>query len=156
MRGVQQTVKQVAARVELPARTVRYYDRIGLVCPERSTTGYRLYSPEEESKLRFVRDARGLGFSLDDIRDLLDVTEPGADAPQGVPELVQLLDAKIADVDAHIDELHAFRERLASYRGRWSGTRPNEPRRRLSGSGRLPAGVSSAYDAWARRHPSAA
>jgi len=66
------TVKQVAARVGLPSRTVRYYDRIGLVrADERSTSGYRLYGPEGEGRLRFIRHAKTLGFSLDEIRGLL-------------------------------------------------------------------------------------
>jgi DNA-binding transcriptional MerR regulator len=69
---VQRTVKQVATRVGLPERTVRYYDRIGLVSPDaRSSSGYRLYGPEDEGKLRFVRQAKSLGFSLEDVRGLI-------------------------------------------------------------------------------------
>lgn len=59
---VERTVNQVAARVGLPERTVRYCDRIGLVAPSaRSGAGYRLYGSEEEGKLRFVQQAKSLG-----------------------------------------------------------------------------------------------
>jgi DNA-binding transcriptional MerR regulator len=96
------TVKQVAESVGLPSRTIRYYDRIGLVAAEdRTAAGYRLYSSEDEGKLRFIRKAKALGFSLEDIRGLMEAAERGCD--------------KIA-------ELSAFRERLVSYAaGKGSG-----------------------------------
>ena len=109
------TVKQVAERVGMPSRTVRYYDRIGLVSAEdRSDAGYRLYGAEEEGRLLFVRRAKRLGFSLDDIRGLLLAAEAGGGAT--VPELERLLDRKVAEIDARIAELAAFRDRLIEYR----------------------------------------
>ena len=99
----------------MPSRTVRYYDRIGLVRPdERSDAGYRLYSAEEEGRLLFIRRAKRLGFSLDEIRGLLAVAEGGCGAT--VPELDRLLEQKVLEIDARIAELSAFRERLIDYR----------------------------------------
>lgn len=116
------TVKQVAARVGLPSRTVRYYDRIGLVrADERSASGYRLYGPEGEGRLRFIRHAKTLGFSLDEIRGLLAAAEGGCGAT--VPELERLLDQKVAEIDVKIAEFVAFRERLVEYR---KGTRSHD------------------------------
>lgn len=110
------TVQQVAARVGLPARTVRYYDRVGLVeASERSEAGYRLYAAEDEGRLRFVKQARSLGFSLDEVRQLLAAAEAGC-CGQLLPELDRLLQAKLAELDATIGELGQFRERLAAYR----------------------------------------
>lgn len=110
------TVQQVAARVGLPARTVRYYDRVGLVeATERSEAGYRLYAAEDEGRLRFVKQARSLGFSLDEVRQLLAAAEAGC-CGQLLPELDRLLQAKLAELDATIGELGQFRERLAAYR----------------------------------------
>lgn len=109
------TVKQVAQRVGLPSRTVRYYDRIGLVSPQtRSEAGYRLYGPEDEGRLRFVRQAKGIGFSLDEIRQLITAAERGA-CGELIPELERLLAEKVSQVDARISDLHAFRERLTAY-----------------------------------------
>ena len=119
---MERTVKQIAERVGLPSRTVRYYDRIGLVSPaERSGAGYRLYGAEDEGKLRFVRQAKGLGFSLDEIRELIAAAERGS-CGGVVPELERLLDDKVAEVDRQIADLRSFRERLVAYRaGRGSG-----------------------------------
>ena len=109
------TVKQVAERVGLPSRTIRYYDRIGLVpADERSDAGYRLYGAEEEGRLLFVRSAKRLGFSLDEIRGLLAVAEGGCSAT--VPELHRLLEQKVDELDTKIAELTDLRDRLAAYR----------------------------------------
>lgn len=109
------TVKQIAARVGLPDRTVRYYDRIGLVsAAERSDAGYRLYGGAEEGKLHFIRRAKMLGFSLDEIRELIAAAEGGCGGT--MPELERMLDQKVAEVDAKIAEFIAFRDRLLEYR----------------------------------------
>ena len=109
------TVKQVAERVGMPSRTIRYYDRIGLVrADERSPSGYRLYSAEEEGRLLFIRRAKRLGFSLDEIRGLLAAAESGCGAT--VPELDRLLEQKVEEIDARIAELTRFRDRLIEYR----------------------------------------
>lgn len=108
------TVKQIAERVGLPSRTVRYYDRIGLVAAhERTEAGYRLYSDADEGRLRFIKQAKRLGLSLDEIRGLLAAAEGGCG--ETVPELARLLDRKIAQIDARIGELSAFRDQLSSY-----------------------------------------
>ena len=94
---------------------MRYYDRIGLVpADERSDSGYRLYGAEGEARLRFIRHAKALGFSLDEIRGLLAAAEGGCSST--VPELDRLLEQKIAEIDAKIAEFAAFRERLVEYR----------------------------------------
>ena len=109
------TVKQVAERVGLPSRTIRYYDRIGLVrADERSEAGYRLYSAEEEARLLFIRRAKRLGFSLDEIRGLLAAAESGCGST--VPEIERLLERKIEEIDEKIGDLQAFRARLVDYR----------------------------------------
>jgi MerR family copper efflux transcriptional regulator len=109
-------VKQIADRVGLPSRTIRYYDRIGLVSPgERTEAGYRLYEPEDEGRLRFVKQAKALGFSLEDIRRLMAAAERGC-CGDVLPELDRLLEEKVEAIDAKIAELRAFRERLTAYR----------------------------------------
>lgn len=109
------TVKDVADRVGLPSRTVRYYDSIGLVrADERSAAGYRLYGAEEEARLRFVLRAKRLGLSLDEIRGLMTAAESGCGST--VPELERLLVHKIEEIDEKIAELTTFRDRLMEYR----------------------------------------
>lgn len=100
----------------LPERTIRYYDRIGLVTPRaRSAAGYRLYSQVDEGKLCFVRQAKSLGLSLDDIRVLITAAEQGC-CGEVVPELDRLLERKIAELNVRLVSLVAFRDRLVAFR----------------------------------------
>jgi len=109
------TVKDTAARVGLPSRTLRYYDRIGLVSPPRTEAGYRVYGPADEGRLRFVRQAKTLGFSLEEIRDLIAAAERGC-CSEVLPEVERLLSEKIAAIDVQVNELGSFRERLVAFR----------------------------------------
>ena len=118
--SVTHTVKDTAARVGLPSRTLRYYDRIGLVCPPRTPAGYRVYGPEEEGTLRFVRQAKTLGFSLAEIRELIAVAKQGC-CSEVIPEVERLLEEKIAAIDAQVAELGNFRERLVAFRAGGAG-----------------------------------
>src|SRR5947208_6953281 len=66
------TIGQVAAAADVNIQTLRYYERRGLVtAPRRTPSGYRQYSEDAVSRLRFIRHAQELGFSLQDIQELL-------------------------------------------------------------------------------------
>ncbi len=73
-------IGEVARRADCKVETVRYYERIGILpAPERSAGGQRRYDTEHLKRLNFVRRARGLGFTLDEVRNLLrlaDGTDP--------------------------------------------------------------------------------
>lgn len=70
------TIGQLAHRVGLRTSTLRFYEEEGLLIPvSRTDAGYRLYAPEAEKILRFIQRAQRLGFSLNDIRILLDAVE---------------------------------------------------------------------------------
>lgn len=85
------TVGQLAKAAGAKAVTIRYYDRLGLLpSAARSASGYRLYTRNERDRLLFIRRSRALGFSLDDIRELLDL----ADSKE----------ASCAAVDAKVEE----------------------------------------------------
>ncbi|WP_406340254.1 MerR family transcriptional regulator [Streptomyces sp. NBC_00648] len=78
-------IGEVAARTELSLRTIRHYEETGLVTPSaRSQGGFRLYTETDVTRLMVIRRMKPLGFSLDQMRDLLDATdrldnEPGLD-----------------------------------------------------------------------------
>lgn len=68
------TISQLARSAEVPSSTIRYYERAGLLKPEsRSASNYRLYDDESLQRLRFIRAAQAVGFTLDDVRHLLDM-----------------------------------------------------------------------------------
>ncbi|MFE9366039.1 MerR family transcriptional regulator [Streptomyces sp. NPDC006978] len=69
-------IGEVAARTELSLRTIRHYEETGLVLPSaRSQGGFRLYTEADVARLMVIRRMKPLGFSLDQMRDLLEATE---------------------------------------------------------------------------------
>lgn len=84
------TISQLAKAAGIPTTTVRYYERIGLVEPEdRSHGNYRLYGDESLQKLKFIRAAQSIGFTLDDVKALLAAPQSSAAACRDVQSLIE-------------------------------------------------------------------
>ncbi|KIX79948.1 MerR family transcriptional regulator [Streptomyces sp. MBRL 601] len=76
MDGKHMQIGEVAARTELSLRTIRHYEETGLVVPSaRSQGGFRLYTDNDVARLMVIRRMKPLGFTLDQMRDLLDATD---------------------------------------------------------------------------------
>nr|AAX37824.1 pFQ25.8 [Streptomyces sp. F2] len=76
MDGKHMQIGEVAARTELSLRTIRHYEETGLVVPSaRSQGGFRLYTENDVARLMVIRRMKPLGFTLDQMRDLLDATD---------------------------------------------------------------------------------
>src|SRR5688500_10403511 len=75
-------IGELAERADTSTDTIRYYERMGLLKPpERTASGYRLYGDEDVGRLQFIRRAKRLGFSLRDIRGLVETAEEGQCGP---------------------------------------------------------------------------
>jgi MerR family transcriptional regulator, copper efflux regulator len=99
-----------AARLSgLPAKTIRYYEDIGLISPSRADNGYRDYSKEDIHRLAFLRRARGLGFSIDDCRQLMDLYRDRGRASHDVREIAS---AHVAAIAEKVRELESMRSTL--------------------------------------------
>ena len=95
-----------------PSSALRYYERVGLLAPVgRSPGGYRLYDPGSVDRLAFIGRAKRLGLRLDEIGDLVALWQEGPCAPVQT-RLTELVDDKVAGLDARIDELTRFRAQL--------------------------------------------
>ncbi|GGV99143.1 DNA-binding transcriptional MerR regulator [Streptomyces sp. HB202] len=92
--GKHMQIGEVAARTELSLRTIRHYEETGLVTPSaRSQGGFRLYTETDVARLMVIRRMKPLGFTLDQMRDLLDATDRlDADAALGAEEREALLE----------------------------------------------------------------
>ncbi|MBN8887527.1 MAG: heavy metal-responsive transcriptional regulator [Rudaea sp.] len=99
------SIGQLAQRTGVAIDTVRYYERNGLLQPAgRLASGYRRYGDAELKRLRFIRRAKALGFSLEDVRALLTLSEE-----RNVAKVKRAAQAKLADIEARIAELERVR-----------------------------------------------
>jgi len=113
------TIGKLARQVGLGVETLRYYERRGLIQPQRRTeSGYRLYHADAGQRLRFVRRAQALGFSLDEVAELLSLSDrPGASAA----EVKRIARAKMGDIEARIRDLQRMKSALAELEARCPG-----------------------------------
>lgn len=115
-------IGEVAERTGLTAPTIRYYESIGLVKPPaRSEAGYRRYSDTSVEELAFIKKAQALGFSLDEIAEILKLSRAGRRPCSHVLDLAR---RHLAAVDERIQQLRRFRTQLANEIGKWDGRQP--------------------------------
>lgn len=105
-------ISQLAQLADVSTDTVRYYEKQGLInAPQRQENGYRRYTEAHAKALRFVRGAQALGFSLAEIRAILPQLAQGA---LGRTDIEQHLQSKMAQIDAHIQQLQTLKTELAA------------------------------------------
>ena len=104
-------IGDAAAASGLPPKTIRYYEEIGLVPPPaRRDSGYRDYGDREVHVLRFLARARGLGFSVEECRQLLALYR---DRGRASADVKRLTEERLAAIDEKIAQLQALRGALA-------------------------------------------
>jgi Cu(I)-responsive transcriptional regulator len=118
-------IGDVAEQSGLPAKTIRYYEDIGLVRPARGPNGYRAFGQRDVHTLAFVARARSLGFTIDDCRTLLALYQ---DRERASADVRQLAGEHLGRIDRKIAELAAMRATLARLIERCHGDdRPDCP-----------------------------
>ena len=104
-------IGKTALKTDLPVKTVRYYADIGLVVPpDRSESGYRLYSEIEIKKLIFVKRCRDFGFSIDTCRELLGLYE---DTNRSSRDVKSIVVQRISEIDTKLQQLHELKDELS-------------------------------------------
>ena len=108
------TIGQLAGQAGVTPETIRYYEREGVLpAPARSGAGsYRRYRAADAERLRFIRRARDLGFSLDEVRELLSLA--GTDPSQPCTDVNRIARAHLTQVDGKLAQLTALRSELAA------------------------------------------
>lgn len=115
-------IGELSVAAGVPIQTLRFYEREKLLRePPRTSSGYRSYSASDVARVRFIRDAQELGFTLKEIHELLKIHQAGAqpsnrptDAKGAWQEAFQIAHARLSLIDKKIRQLQAFRRRLAA------------------------------------------
>ena len=104
-------IGQLARKAGVNIQTIRYYERRGLLAPAaRRESGYREFAPGDVERLRFIKRAQALGFTLEEIAELLDLRIEGVDPCVDVKDRTQ---SKLQEVDTKIRQLRRIRKALA-------------------------------------------
>ena len=103
-------IGEVADRSGIPPKTIRYYEDIGLVRPQRSENGYRAFRETDLHKLAFLGRARALGFSIEDCRTLLGLYE---DESRESAQVKAVAEEHLTAIDDKIAQLQSMRETLS-------------------------------------------
>jgi MerR family mercuric resistance operon transcriptional regulator len=116
------TIGQLAKEAQVNVETVRYYERRGLLPePPRRESGYRLYFPNDVARLRFIKHAKELGFSL---REILELLALRVDANTTCGDVKKRAEAKIADIEEKIQALQEIKQALTTLAALCSGSGP--------------------------------
>ena len=116
-------IGELARTAGLNPRTLRYYERIGLLPPSgRTEAGYRQYTAQDARRLAFIRRAQAMGLSLRDIAAILAVRDAGTAPCRHVRATAE---AKVAEIDRRIDELSQLREELTRLAARAHEVEPD-------------------------------
>lgn len=111
------TVTEIARQFNVSADTIRYYTKLGLLSPEiNASNGYRRYGLQQERHLRFLLSSKRLGFSLKDIRGILDVAASGETA---CPIVRKLIDQRLDAIREEIRLAQKLMSRMESASNAW-------------------------------------
>ncbi|WP_420407526.1 Cu(I)-responsive transcriptional regulator [Hoeflea sp.] len=104
-------IGEAADTTGLPAKTIRYYEDIGLIRPGRAANGYRDYGDKDVHRLAFIQRSRSLGFTIDECRSLLSLYK---DKERASSDVKALATDKIREIDRKLRELQSLRDTLTN------------------------------------------
>ena len=128
MAGEELKIGELAKRLGLNPRTIRFYEDAGVLPqPARSAGGYRVYTSCDEERLRFIKAAQRLGLKLGEIKEVLAFRDRGQ---RPCSYVAQLIDARLAEVDERMRDLRTLKRELTGlqHRIRQEGAEPGEGR----------------------------
>lgn len=110
-------VGELARESGVTPDTVRFYERASLLAaPARTAAGYRVYDSAALDRIRFIKRAQKLGFTLDQIRQILSLR---GNRPATCQCVLRMAEASLVDVEAKLRDLQAFRDALIKNLGQW-------------------------------------
>lgn len=115
-------IGELAQSLGMNSPAVRFYERAGLLpAPQRTEAGYRIYGEADLRRVRFIRKAKQLGFSLDEIGEILRLHDRG-EAP--CEEVISMAERHLSETEEEIARLERFRQALARSVRQWKRRRP--------------------------------
>ncbi len=119
------TASVLAKKADVPVFTVRHYTKIGLLHPERmQRNGYKIYRQSDVTLLRFISNAKDLGFTLKEIAEILDKADHG-ESP--CPIVREIIDRRIQETTQNIKKLQRLKRKMVRAKSEWEKMGDAEP-----------------------------
>jgi DNA-binding transcriptional MerR regulator len=110
-------IGELAGRVGLTERTIRYYEELGLLeSVKRLEGGVRVYTDDDVRRLKYIRKLKTLGLTLQEMLELENMYRRHRSNRTVLPRLMELLDAHLETIDARVNELRGLRDEIRSYK----------------------------------------
>lgn len=107
------TIGDLARELDISTRTIRYYEERGLLSPQRTERAQqRLYTPRDRVRLKLLLRARGLGFALDDIRELFEIYDATRDERRQEERLRLMILERLRQIETQLSDLTDLRDEL--------------------------------------------
>lgn len=111
------TIQEVAKEFDVSTRTIRYYEELGLLKPNRSSTNQRTFSKKELAKLKLIFRGKRYGFSLEEIKEMVLLFDDDRTGIQQLERTVEYGEEKIQEIDSKIAELVQMKKELQQLQG---------------------------------------
>ncbi|MCE7792690.1 MerR family DNA-binding transcriptional regulator [Salipaludibacillus sp. CUR1] len=110
------TIREVAQKFEVSPRTLRYYEEIGILSPERTDNLQRHYYKKDIARLRLILRGKKFGFTLDEIKEMVTLFDSDRTGEKQLERTIAYGEAKIKEVDDQIDELKALKADMEMFK----------------------------------------
>jgi DNA-binding transcriptional MerR regulator len=112
------TISELAALFDISPRTIRYYEELGLVTSEVRESSYqqRSYTDDERRRLKLILRGKRLGFSLNEIRDMVNLYESNPSGKEERQKIVAYVELKLGELDQKIEELQTLKNEILAYK----------------------------------------
>lgn len=108
------SISDVADLYDVSTRTIRYYEEIGLLHPSRTTSGQRIFSKKEKTRLKLIFKGKKYGFQLDEIKEMIELFDRDPTGKKQLARTIEYGQEKINEVTERIDELITIRSEMES------------------------------------------
>lgn len=108
------SISELASYFDITTRTIRYYEEIGLLQPQRSKTGQRIFSKKERIRLELIFRGKKYGFQLDEIREMIQLFDRDPSGKKQLQKTIEYGQEKVGEVSNRIDDLMMLRTEMES------------------------------------------
>jgi len=110
------TISELAEELDISTRTIRYYEEIGLLTPQRTPGNHRIFTKKDRARLKIILRGKRLGFTLDEIKQILDLYE--VSEPEQLRLTIKLANEKLKQIEERLDDLKILRNELIDLKER--------------------------------------